>query len=192
MAGHHAEQGGFADAAAGENAEALAAAARDVGIDGLDAGLENVADALAFERVRRWQHGADGALGEDGAEVVERRAEGVDDAAFQTFTNGHLERCAEGDDFAAGVDAVDFAERHEEDVAAAEADDFGEGRAVVARGLDAADFADGGERAFGLDDEADELHDAAAVLEGACRADAVEGVAEAGAGGWGERGMGRI
>ena len=118
-------------------------------------------------------------LRDDGAEVVERAAEGVDDAALEAFADGDLEWRAEGDDFAAGVNAVNFAERHEQHVAAAEADDFGERRAVVARGFDAADFADGGERAFGLDDEADELHDTAAVLERARLAHAIEGVAQA-------------
>lgn len=85
-----------------------------------------------------------------------------------------------------------FAEGHEEDVAAAEADDFGEGGAVVAGGFDAADFADGGEGAFGLDDETDELDDAAAVFESAGGAEAVKGVAEAEAGWRGGEGHGGI
>ena len=55
LAGHHAQEGGFADTAAGEDAEALAAAAGDESVDGLDAGAKHVADALAFERVRRHQ-----------------------------------------------------------------------------------------------------------------------------------------
>ena len=54
-------------------------------------------------------------------------------------------------------------------------------------GFDAAEFADGAEWAFGFDDEADELDDAAAVFEDACVACALEGLGEALAGaGWGK------
>jgi hypothetical protein len=48
-----------------------------------------------------------------------------------------------------------------------EADDLGEGRGIVAGRFDAADFADGGHRALGLDDQADELDHAPAILDDA-------------------------
>ena len=60
---HHAQQGGFADAAAGKNAEALAATARHERVNGLDACLKNLVNALALERVRRQQVQSHGLLG---------------------------------------------------------------------------------------------------------------------------------
>ena len=59
-----------------------------------------------------------------------------------------LERAAEGGNFAAGMNAVNFAERHEEQVMISESDDLRESDAVMAGRFDTADFADGSERAF--------------------------------------------
>lgn len=80
-AGDHAEEGGFADAAAGKDAEALAAAAGGEGVDGFDAGLEYVRDALAFEGVWGEEVDAGVVVCVEGAESVEGAAEAVDDAA---------------------------------------------------------------------------------------------------------------
>ena len=55
LAGDHAQQGGFAHAAAGENPQALPAPARDEGVDGFDAGAKAMRDPLALERMRRLQ-----------------------------------------------------------------------------------------------------------------------------------------
>ena len=76
------------------------------------------------------------------------------------------------------MDAVNFAQRHEQDVMVAETDHFGQGGAVVAGGFDAADFADGDQGAFGLDDQADQLDDAAVVAEHLGLFDAAEEVFE--------------
>src|SRR5262245_13143825 len=74
------------------------------------------------------------------------------------------------------MDAVEFAQGHEEKVMVPETDDFGERLAVVPAGLDAADLAHGGERALGFNDKADELDDAAAGLGDAGFAHAAGGV----------------
>ena len=62
------------------------------------------------------------------------------------------------------------------------ADDFGERAAVVPRGFDTADFTDGAKWSFGFNDESDELHDAAAILEHAGVPRALKGLREAVAG----------
>ncbi len=172
---HHAKQRGFADAAAGENAEALAAAERGERVHRLDAGLENVVDAVALERMRRAQMQADGMFRDNRAKVVQRIAEAVNHAALQRAANGHAQRRTGGDDFRAGGDAVDFAQRHQEQMMVAEADDFRQRLAVVPRRLDPAHFAHRGQRAFGFDDEADELDDAAAGFRHARLAHAAGG-----------------
>ena len=145
---------------------------------GLDAGAEDLADALALQGMGRLEVQGDVLGGLDGALFVERIAESVKHTALQLLADGDAQGGAEGDDFAAGMDAVDLAQRHEEDVMVAEAHDFGEGGAVVARGFDAADFADGDEGAFGLDDQADQLDDAAVVAEDLGLLDAAEEVFE--------------
>ena len=161
---HHAQQGGFADAAAGKNAEALAAAARHEGVNRLDAGLENFLDALALERVRRQQVQFHGLLGLNRAETVNRPAQAVEHAALERVADADAHRRAGGGDFAAGMDAVQFAQRHEQQMMVPKTDDFGERDAVVPGGFNPADFADGGDGAFGFDDQPDDLHDAAAGL----------------------------
>src|SRR5262245_32372842 len=62
------------------------------------------------------------------------------------------------------MNAMQFAERHQEQMMISEPDDFSERGAVMPRGFDAANFTDGGDGAFGFDDEADDLHDAAATF----------------------------
>ena len=84
---------------------------------------------------------------------------------FKVLADRHAQGGAQGNDFAAGMDALDFAQRHEQDVMIAKADHLGQRGAVVAGGLDAADFADGGQRAFGFDDESDQLDHAPVVAD---------------------------
>ena len=123
---HHAEQGGFAHAAAGENAEALAAAKRDERVHRLDAGLKNLVDALAFERMRRTQIQADEMIRDNRAVAVNRISQAVNHAALERAADGHAHRRAGGDDFAAGMNAVQFAERHQQQMMIPKADDFRE------------------------------------------------------------------
>jgi hypothetical protein len=82
------------------------------------------------------------------------------------------------------MNAAHFAEGHEENVVISETDDFGECAAIVAGGFNAANFAYSAQRSFGFDDEADELHDATAILQHASVARALESPSEAGASGW--------
>ncbi len=106
-------------------------------------------------------------------------AQAVNDAALERLADRHAQGGAQGDDFAAGMDAVNFAQRHEQHMVIAEADDFRQRGAVVPGGFDAANFADGRERAFRLDDEADELDDAAVVADDLRLLDAAEQAFEA-------------
>ena len=155
---HHAEQRGFADAAAGENAEALAAAAGHERVHGLDAGLENIVDALALERMRR---AADAGRRYVRAMTGPRSSSGWPRpsitrplSALPTATRSGAPVAMTS---AAGMNAVDFAQRHQQQMVVPKADDFRQRLAVVPRGFNPADFADRGERAFRFDDQADEL-----------------------------------
>jgi hypothetical protein len=81
---------------------------------------------------------------------------------------------AGGGDFAARMDSVQFAERHEQQMMIPKADYLGECDAVVPRGFNPANFADGGDGTFRFDDQADDLHDAAACLRDARLAHALK------------------
>src|SRR5581483_2212435 len=163
VAGDHAQERGFAHAAACEDAEALAAAAGDESVHGLDAGAEGIADALALERVRRQKIQTDRVVGLNRPEVIQRLAQSIDHTALEAFADRDTKRGAERDDFAAGMDTAQFTQRREEDVVIAEADHLGERGAIVAGGFNAADFPDGGERTLGFNDEPDKLDHAAVV-----------------------------
>src|SRR5216684_3632918 len=83
------DHGGLAGLAVADNQFALAAADRNHRIDGLDTGLERLADGLAVE------HAGSNALervalpGSNGAFAVERLPERIDDAADESFAHGH-------------------------------------------------------------------------------------------------------
>jgi hypothetical protein len=78
----------------------------------------------------------------------------------------------------AGADAVHLAQRHQQRAARAEAHDLGEDRGGPAADLDLADLADLGLEAGGLDDEADQVGDAAAAAVQVGTEDRVDGAAE--------------
>ena len=96
---------------------------------------------------------------------VERVAQPVQHPALQQLAHRHAQGGAQGDDFAAGMNAVDFAQRHEQDMMIAKSHHLGQGGAVVAGGFDAANFADGDQRAFGLDDQPDQLDHAPVIAQ---------------------------
>ena len=100
-----------------------------------------------------------------GPEIVERLAQAVNDPALEPLANRHAQGRAQGNDFAARMDALDFAQRHEQDVVIPKTDNLGQRGTIVARGFDAAVFTDAGERAFRLDDQADELDHATVVAD---------------------------
>jgi hypothetical protein len=172
--GHHAEEGGFADAAASEDANALAAADWREEIEDLDAGLEGLVNADAAKGIGR---GIAERLGEFGAEraaIVEGLAEAIDDAADEAWADWHGGLVRGGDDVAAGGDVVELAEGHEQNAVIAEADDFRVAAMGGAVKADLADLADANAGAIGLDDEAGDLGDASDALD-------VMGIAQAGA-----------
>ena len=116
-------------------------------------------------------------------DVVERRAavdgaaEAVEDAAEQPPAAPDRERLAGGDDLAVRADAARLAERHEHDRLVAEADHLADD-AVAAAGVDVAHLADAHARHHGLDDEAGDLGDAAAHVDGLGLLDRLEVLAE--------------
>ena len=112
--------------------------------------------------------------------TVQRMTETIEDAPHQGVAHRRLQRAAQRDDVAAGMDAVRLAQRHEEDVMPAKADDFGKRAAIVPRRLDAADFADRRHRPFRFNDQPDELHHAPAILEDARLPGALKQMIEAG------------
>ena len=85
-------------------------------------------------------------------------------AAFERVADAHAQRRAGGRDFAAGMDAFQFAQRHQQQVMIPKTDDLGERDAVMPGGFNPADFADSGDGTLRLDDQPDDLHDAAARL----------------------------
>src|SRR5690606_37668910 len=87
---------------------------------------------------------------------VDRLAEAIQDPAEHPRPHVDAERPTERFDGAAGVDALEPAERHEEDAALVEADDLGEDRRVLAQAAHPAQLAEGDVEPDGLDDEADD------------------------------------
>jgi hypothetical protein len=81
---------------------------------------------------------------------------------------------AGGGDFAAGMDAVQFAQRHEQQMMIPKPDNLGERDAVVPRGFNPANFTDGGDGTLRFNDQPDDLHDAAARLRDARLAHALK------------------
>ena len=115
--------------------------------------------------MRRRQVQIDGVRGFDRPLVIQWIAQPVDDAAFQRFAHRHLQGGAQRDHFAAGMNAMNFPQRHEQHVMIAESNHFGQRRAVVAGGFYPANFTDGGQRPFRFDDQADELDHAPVIAD---------------------------
>ena len=86
--GHHAEEGGFSDAATGKNSHALAAADGGKGIDGPNAGGEGFGDALAAEGIGRWIDEFERALAVERALTVDGLAEAIDGATDEAWADG--------------------------------------------------------------------------------------------------------
>src|SRR3954468_6355449 len=159
--GDHAEQRRLADAGAGEDAEALAAPAGDDAVERADAERDAVLDAGPAQRVRRRPERRAQLRAVGLWHAVHRAAEAVEDAAEQLVADVDAHRVAGRRDGAAGGDAAHVAERHEQRLAAAEADDLGGHVGAPPAGGDHADLADLGLEAGRLDGQADEVRDAA-------------------------------
>ena len=165
LAGDHAEQRALADARAGEDADALAAADRQHAVDGAHARLQRLVDQLALERVRRLGSERHALLRFELALAVDRVAEPVQHAAEQARADVDAERAAERLHAAARVQPVHLAERHQQHAALVEADDLGEARSFVDQAGDAAELAEPDVEAGRLDHQADDAGDPAEVAE---------------------------
>ena len=126
FAGHHPHQSGFAHAAAGEDAKALAAAKRSKCVDGFDAGFKRLIDAAALEWVRCLEVQLGEWLLRDVTQIIERLAHAIDHPAQEYLAHRHAERMPGGDYFAARANALRIAKRHQEQIAIAKADHFGQ------------------------------------------------------------------
>ena len=101
--------GGLAGRAVTDDELALAAADRDHGVDGHDAGLHRLVDGLAGDDARGDLLDGVALGGDDRALAVERVAEGVDDAAEEALADGDGEEAAGGLGFHAFLEAGDVA-----------------------------------------------------------------------------------
>src|SRR5208282_1977961 len=111
-----AQEGRFSHAAAGENSQALAASARDKGIDRFDPGAKTMLDALALKRVGRLHIQTNVSAGVDRPLVIQRVPEAIDDPAFERVAHRNAQGRTQGDDLSAGMDAVELAQGHEQNV----------------------------------------------------------------------------
>src|ERR1035441_771871 len=100
---------------------------------------------------------------DDWAVAVNWIAEAVNHAALERAADRDAHRRTGGNDFAAGMNAVQFAERHQEQMMIPKTDHFREHVRLAARRLDAHDFAQSGERTF-------RFHDPPATVAGGSRA----------------------
>ena len=116
--------GGLAGAAVADDQLALAAADRNHGVDGLDAGLERLLDRLPDDDARRHHLDLAGRGRLDRAPPVDRPAEGVDHAAEHRGAGRHLQQAAGAADLVAflelevvahdrGADVVLFQVEHQ-------------------------------------------------------------------------------
>ena len=143
VARQHRHQHRLADAGAGEDAHALAAAAGQEGVDRADAEIDLAADAAARMGGRRVVADRDADLaGEQRPLAVDRLAQRIDDAAEPALVREHLRLAFRHFRLAAEPDAVQVAERHQERAAVAEADDLAR-NAPSGAGDDRAAAADG-------------------------------------------------
>jgi hypothetical protein len=154
--GQHRQQHRLADARAGEDAQALAAAGGGEDVHRPHAQVEALADPAAGVggRGRGLQGVGDVALRQR-AQAVDGLAEGVDDAAQPGLGRTHHGALGHDLDLGAGSHALDGAERHQQGAGFAEADHLGrQGRKVQALDLDPRADGQTGQPAARLDQEA--------------------------------------
>jgi len=110
------DDGRLARLAVADDELALAAADGDHRVDGLDARLQRLLDPLALDHAGGLELDRAELLGLDGALVVERAAERVDDAADQGLAHRHLQHAPGALDEVALLDEGVLAEEHGADV----------------------------------------------------------------------------
>ena len=108
--------GGLAGLAIADDQFALAAADRDQGVDGLDAGRHRLMHRLARDDAGRLDVDARALRGVDRALAVDRVAERVDDAAQQALADRHVDDGAGALDRLAFLDVAVVAEDHDADI----------------------------------------------------------------------------
>ncbi len=151
VARHHAQQHRLADAGAGEQAEALAAADGEQRVDRAHAGVERLAHRVAVHRVDGAPRHRLGAHLLQRAETVERHAVRIDDAAEQAVAHRQVQaavlaapprvvldaearrhvRHRAGHHQRAAGQAVQLAVGHQEGAVAVEADHLGQHRRLA-------------------------------------------------------------
>ncbi len=161
VAADHAKETAFPHAAAGEDAETLAAPAGGKGVHHAHAGGQGFADASTTGRIRDLAHDVlFGMVRGQRAQVVQRAAEGIENAAQDFLADRHLQGTAGGSHGGADGNSLELFPGHQQHAAIAETDDFGE-RFLAAARRDRAGFAEGGGWSLRLDGEPHHLGDAA-------------------------------
>ncbi len=165
VAGHHADERAFADAAAAKDADALAASAGKESVDGANAAAERLADQGAFEGERSFAIERITLAADGSGKAVNRISSAIEHAAEQLFAEAQRRTPSPNHDLVAIADAGGTAQGHGKNGVAAEADNFS--RPVLAAGIDDfAGFADGAEGTFGFDQLTDNLDHSAAPAQG--------------------------
>ena len=106
---------GLAGLAVADDQLALAAPDRGLRVDGLDAGLQRLADALPLHHRRRLQFQRAAGVGLDVALSVDRLAERVDHPAEERVADRHRQHLAGALDLLALFDLLEVAEDHRAD-----------------------------------------------------------------------------
>src|SRR6185437_6466896 len=171
----HAEQRALADTGTREYSDALTAADGKHPVDRANARLQRLVDHATLQRVRRLGRQWNTVREFDRPLVIDRMAESVENATEQRWTDVDTERAAEGLHEASSVQAIELAERHQDDVVLVKSDDFGEHRSVVRQARDTAQLTDAHVDSRGLDDETNDSRDTTITIEsrslsdGACK-----------------------
>ena len=157
-AGDLRQQRRLAHAGAGEDAQALALADRDEGVQRADADGQRLVDPAPRQRVR-------GLAGEvhplhaaaEGGAAVDRAAQAVEHPAQQRRPDRDLQRHAGGAHRGAGLHAPQLAQRHAGQPVAADGDHLGE--QPLGAGVDLDEVADGGSDALDAQGQAHRADD---------------------------------
>ena len=125
VARHHAEQCTFPDTGSREQADALAATDRQQAVDAAHADGERLLNAFASQRIRRHLLHAVVFLTLKRTLAIDRLPEPVNDAPEQLRSNRNLQGSACRYHVMTWTDRAQFAERHQQDIVVAKADDLG-------------------------------------------------------------------
>ena len=109
----HAKQHALADAAAGEQAHALAAAQAQHAVDGTHAHIQHADDGLLLHRIDARRMQIQRTLARQGAQSVERTAQPIDDASVPGRSDLQAAIVRIGDDAGTGDQPGRFAEGHQ-------------------------------------------------------------------------------